>query len=722
MMFPCINNIYKIKKIINVKSKRFSKYFFSEPFIFNFENLENLKKIKDPSVNDYSSQKINEDKHIEQNQELPKTSNVDNVKGYNHLIDIYTSFDKDALKKTRKVYNIVERKLRKFENTPLNKYFYIFYKNEKYLSEVEIIHIVYLALKNRKCHLLDKDEQININIDADIIFNQEQLNKTRNDNNLEDISCNTSVNSYDIKESKVEYDVQNKVCEKYNSYDNNNNNNNNNILESYNTRNVSYEENIKNDIPNNLDNIKEIKTNALNTINHNNNNKYNNIKIDEKGQNDYIYKLLYILNNKLKLNKNYIIKFTIKDIYKLSYCQHHYHIYYNNFIPLYLCAFLKREINYIKQNKNIYQIKDENQLDFLLNLLILEKKNLNTYFFHILYDYLFHVIKKENLYNITCKHVCLLLNINRFESTKYDMFFFLRMERDKDIMRKLSLKDINYLLFYQLKNEINIVKNVDTTNKLKSINDIHNNNNNFNYMNNFCIKWLSLFFSTIINKCILMNNSQINLEIIQNIHLLSQILLHYDYSKQYFNIYDKYLELIYNLYSYMNIRVNNFVENIKNNNININFFITLSLALSVIKSNININDNFYRIKYYKQNILYKKDITQVMYICDNNLVGHINTYIPFDDNFLYSYILDKLKNIYSYHENGTNYIYILKDLKQNYSYNISKDDMLVQQHDLSTDKKNIKNKIDNYYKNKQKIIHDSIDKKDNNNNIYITRG
>lgn len=100
-----------------------------------------------------------------------------------------------------------------------------------------------------------------------------------------------------------------------------------------------------------------------------------------------------------------------------------------------------------------------------------------------------------------------------------------------------------------------------------------------------------------------------------------------------------------------------------------------------------------------------------MYICDNNLVGHINTYIPFDDNFLYSYILDKLKNIYSYHENGTNYIYILKDLKQNYSYNISKDDMLVQQHDLSTDKKNIKNKIDNYYKNKQKIIHDSIDKK-----------
>ncbi|SOV75007.1 conserved Plasmodium protein, unknown function [Plasmodium sp. gorilla clade G3] len=743
MMFPCINNIYRIKKIINVKSKRFSKYFCSEPFIFNFENLEDLKKIKEPNVCDSSSQKINENKNIEENQHLLKSSSNDNIKGYNHLIDTYTNLDKDALKKTRKVYNFVERKLRKFENTPLNKYFYIFYKNEKYLSQVEIIHIVYLALKNRKCHLLIKDDQININIHTDIIFNQEQLNKTIKDNNIEDISCNIDVNSFNIKESKVDYYDKNKICRNYNSYDNN-------ILDTYDTGKVSYEKNIKNDIPNNLDNIKEIKINGLyTTINHDNNTNYNNIKIDEKGQNDYIYKLLYTLNNKLKLYKNYIINFTIKDIYKLSYCQHYYNIHNNKFIPLYLCAFLKREINYIKQNKNLYQIKDQNQLDFLLNLLILEKKNLNTYFFHILYDYLFNIIKKENLFNITCKHVCLLLNINRFESTKYDMFFFLHMERDKDIMRKLSLKDINYLLFYQLKNEINIVKKVDRTNTTENISDIYNNNNNINC----CMKWLSLFFSNLINKCIHLNNSEINLEIIQNIHLFSQILLHYDYSKQYFNIYDQYLELIYNVYSYINIRVNNFVQNIKNvktNNFNINFFITLSLALSVIKSNININDNFYvflfyiindgnmkhidvnhwiyilyfihfcnfkRNNYYKQNILYKKDITNVMYICDNNPVGYMNTYIPCDDNFLYSYILDKLKNMYCYHKKCTNDIYILKDLKQNHSYNITKDDTHVQEDNLSTDKENIKNKIDNYNTNKQTIIDDCIKK--NNNNIYM---
>ncbi|KYO01218.1 hypothetical protein PGSY75_0705200 [Plasmodium gaboni] len=745
MMFPCINNIYRIKKIINVKSKRLCNYFFSEPFIFNFENLESLKKIKQPTVNDSSSQKINQDKHIEEYEERLKNysctttnSSSDNIKGYNNFIDDYSNFDKDALKKTRKVYNIVERKLRKFENTPLNKYFYIFYKNEKYLSELEIIHIVYLALKNRKYHLLDKDDQININSHTDIIFNKEQLNKTPNHNNIEDISYNIDVSSYNIKESKVEYYDKNKVCEKYNSYDNN-------ILEAYDTGNVSYEENIKNDIPNNLNNIKEIKTKELYTTNHDNNNNnyyYYNIKIEEKGENDYVYKLLYTLNNKLKLYQNYIINFTIKDIYKLSYCQHYYNLYNNKFIPLYLCAFLKREINYIKQNKNIYEIKDHNQLDFLLNLLILEKKNLNTYFIQILYDYLFNIIKKENLFSITCKHVCLLLNINRFESTKYDMFFFLHMERDKDIMRKLSLKDINYLLYYQLKNEINIVKNVDTTNNTENLNDTYNYNNNnniCNYNNNnfYCMKWLSLFFGTIINKCTHMNNSEINLEMIQNIHLFSQILLHYDYSKQYSNIYDTYLELIYNVYSYINLKVNNFVQNIKNNNFNINFFITLSLALSVIKNNININDNFYvflfylindkKIKhmdvnhwiyilyfihfcnfkrniYYKQNILYKKDIMKVIYICDNNHVGHMNTYIPFDDNFMYSYIMDKLKNIYSYHEKGTNDIYIFKDLKQNYSYNITNNHKHVQEDNLSIDKENGKKKMDIYHTKKAIII------------------
>ncbi|CRG98386.1 conserved Plasmodium protein, unknown function [Plasmodium relictum] len=595
-MLNLTKKIYKIKKLFHVKYIKTYEKFYNEHFIFNFENIENLKKLKETK----------EDAILLSNTQKKKKDILED------------NIDKKKLKKTRKVLALLRNRLKNFDKIPLNRPFYILYKNIDCLSEVEIINILYSAIKNRKYYTLKEQENNNITNKNNYINNNKYLN---------DISY---VDIYPV-ETK-EYDIYSLEKENESSHNGNcinteqNGNyivNKNNCLDNINEENVSY-----------IDNKEE---NARNLSNKN----------VRKNENDYVYKLLFRINKKLIRNKT-VSNLDILHIYKLSYSLNFYKINTHNFISLYLSYFLKKEIKIILENKEECKIKNDSELDFLLNLLIIENKNLKTYFFNLLYDYLFAIIKND-LFNLSYKNVCLLLNINNFEKNTYDNFFFLVLNKNKEIKKKITLTDINYFFFYQIKNNINLP-----------------------------------FFDDLIEECV---KSNVNSKLIQNIHLLSLLLLHYNYSKCYFSIYDKYVEIVFNMYSYLIKNIKMFLENkrIEEEILNIKFLISFSLALSLIRNNLYLNEEFYIFilylvnnkelnnddliillnfiifcnfkndLYYKRNLLYcdKKKIT---YIYDGD-----KKYILFDYNDLSFYLYENLKKNYLYEETKYNKNEILKN-------------------------------------------------------------
>ncbi|CRG98022.1 conserved Plasmodium protein, unknown function [Plasmodium gallinaceum] len=581
-MFNLRKNIYRFKKLLYVKYIKTSEQIYNEYFIFNFENVENLKKLKDTNKNE--------------------TLLENTQKERNDILGI--NIDKKKLKKTRKVLALVQKKLKNYEKTPLNRLFYILYKNTDCLSDFEIINILYLAIKNRKYYLLKEEE------------NNNDINKNSY-NNLNDNKYLSDISYVDIYSVKANHD---------------------DIYSLDKENEISFNDELNTNIYNTHKNNNHIvrKDKHLNNVNEENVTQTSNINI-KKNENDYVYKLLYLIKNRLLRNKT-VINLNILHIYKLSYSLKFYKINTNNFISLYLSYFLKKEIDRMCENKNECEIKNDFELDFLLNLLIIENKNLKTYFFNLLYDYIFAIIKND-LFNLSCKNICLLLSLNHFEKSIYDNFFFMILNKKREIKNKITLTDANYFFFYQIKNKINLP-----------------------------------FFDDLIEICV---KSNINSKLIQNIHLLSLLLLHYDYSKLYFHIYDNYVELIFNMYSHLLKNIKIFLEDKKINkeDLNINFLISFSLSLSIIRNNLYFNENFFIFVlylvnnqelnnndliillnfinfcnfkneiYYKRNPLYNEKKKNYVYIYDSN-----KRYMLLDCNDISYYIYEILKKNYLYED------------------------------------------------------------------------
>ncbi|SCN59325.1 conserved Plasmodium protein, unknown function [Plasmodium chabaudi chabaudi] len=631
--------------IIHTRGIKISKKLYSEFFIFNFENVENLKKIKETSP----TITIN---HLPQNADENKKDEKKNQLYENIL-------DKSRLKKTRKVLSLVKNKLINYEQIYLNKYFFIFYKNIDCLLDFEIINIVYLAVKYKKYNLLRNIDNNNVNYGVTTNKYSNYLTHvgdTLSSAIVEDISDHVitrgNVSSLDIRDSDFQED---------NTFEKETNDSTHNILNDR--------------INTELDNRpKSIQQNSV---------KKKNI--------DYVQMFLYEFI-KLLREKKKKINVTIFDLYKLTYSIDYYKMCMgqkkilnkNNkgsanidisFIITYLCVFLKNEIYNVRENNNKNQIKNEKDLNNLLNILIMGQNSLNIYFFNLFYDYLFMILKK-NTYPLSIKNICLLLQINNFEKTQYDPFFFSilfnnqknrkNQDRNKydqknyvDIVTKtpFTLKDINYLFFYQLKNNV-----------------IYNNSSFNIYLVNTLLK------------------SEINsFEFVQNVELFSLMLLHYDYSSLYFNeIYEKYVELIYKMQLYSREmsrhvinqdKINSCHYKFENKNektniyLNIKFISTFSLALYIIRNNLRINEEFYLYIFYLfnnyyhlltpyeyvifLNFIYYSNLKNEQYFSKNNLYKNMRRffissginnmeYLPIDDNIFFSCIYKKIQRMYSY--------------------------------------------------------------------------
>ncbi|SCO59460.1 conserved Plasmodium protein, unknown function [Plasmodium berghei] len=645
-----ISNVKNV--IIHTRGIKISKKLYSEFFIFNFENVENLKKIKETSptiTTNYLPPNGDENKKDE------KKFLYENI------------LDKSRLKKTRKILSLVKNKLINYDQIYLNRYFFIFYKNIDCLLDFEIINIVYLAVKYKKYHLLRNIDDNNNNVNYGVTTNNNSNNITHhsdtlNSGNVEDISDHIITQRNEINQESIIYsDIRDSDFLGDNTFGKEQKDNTHNM--------------VNNRINTELDKPPKLM-------------KQNNVK---QKSIDYVqiflYKFIKLLREKKKK-----INVTIFDLYKLTYSINYYKMCVvqkkilnkNNkgnvnldisYIITYLCVFLKNEIYNIHENNSKNQIKNEKDLNNLLNILIMGQNNLNVYFFNLFYDYLFMILKK-NTYPLSIKNICLLLQINKFERTQYDPFFFFLLFNNQknrknedinkydqkisvDIITKtpFTLKDINYLFFYQLKNNV-----------------IYNNSSFNIYLINTLLK------------------SEINsFEFIQNVELFSLMLLHYDYSNFYFNeIYEKYVELIYKMQLYNremprhvinNDEINRCHYKFENKNektnvyLNIKFISTFSLALYIIRNNLRINEEFYLYIFYLfnnyshlltpyeyvifLNFIYYSNLKNEQYFRKNSLYKNtskffINSgtndmeYLPIDDNIFFLCVYKKIQRIYSY--------------------------------------------------------------------------
>ncbi|GAW78891.1 hypothetical protein, conserved [Plasmodium gonderi] len=632
------------KKLIQGSGiKTSSKLFNNECFIFNFDDIENLKKLKERNTESFVAQ-------IETNKEK-----------YEQVLD------KNKLKKTRKLFKFIQKKLSTYEETPLNKFFFIFYKNVDCLAEVEVIDLLYLAVKNKKFYAQQRDISQNYD-NEDVnrwdvsIFGENDLTK----NQIEDISDHIGTYSDEVNECNINFLKDKKLGDK-----NERSSPNEGILDwkDYAHNKSSYFK-YPSGVTTRLDTtnceVAIVKNNTTNCYtlgeeervedikNYNSIHRNGNIK---KINVDYVLRLLSSFKDSLRKGKsgkwNMI---NLLDVYKLSYCLRYYKmVEEDNFITSYICAFLKKEIYYINQKSKKYEIQNDEQLNILLNILIIHYKNLKGYFFNLLYDYLFSVLK-SNIFNLSTKNICLLFHVNNFEMNKYDPFFFFLLRGKKAPSPTpslvLTMADVNYLLFYQLKN--------GTVWSIPSLDHL--------------IKYLA-------------HSSEISSEKQQNIFLLSLLLLQYEYSKKYScDSYDKYVEIIYHMYSYLMKNLKIFLENKekRETSLNIPFLTTFSLGLYLIRNNLHFNNEFYlfllylitnsaqtmiihdyiallnfiqfyKIKnefYYSRNSLYYED-KRCFYMYDHEMRNQ-HRYLPLNWEQLSRYIYECLKVIYSFEEKKYN--------------------------------------------------------------------
>ncbi|ETB60470.1 hypothetical protein YYC_02753 [Plasmodium yoelii 17X] len=711
-----ISNVKNV--IIHTRGIKISKKLYSEFFIFNFENVENLKKIKETSPTITTN-------HLPQN--------VDENKKDEKKLQLYENIlDKSRLKKTRKVLSLVKNKLINYEQIYLNRYFFIFYKNIDCLLDFEIINIVYLAVKYKKYQFLrniDDDNNVNYGVATNNYYNNlTHQSDTLNSVTVDDISDHIITQRNEINQENIIYsDIKNSNFLEDNTFEKEQNDNTHNML-------------------NNVINTELDKSPKLMQQNNVKQKSIDYVQI-------FLYKFIKLLREKKKK-----INVTIFDLYKLTYSINYYKMCMgqkktlnkNNkgnlnidisYIITYLCVFLKNEIYNIHENNNKNQIKNEKDLNNLLNILIMGQNNLNVYFFNLFYDYLFIILKK-NIYPLSIKNICLLLQINKFEKTQYDPFFFFlifnnqKYRKNEDINKydqknsvdiitktPFTLKDINYLFFYQLKNNV-----------------IYNNSSFNIYLINTLLK------------------SEVNsFEFIQNVELFSLMLLHYDYSNFYFNeIYEKYVELIYKMQLYSremsrhvinHDEINSYHYKFENKNektniyLNIKFISTFSLALYIIRNNLHINEEFYLYIFYLfnnyshlltpyeyvifLNFIYYSNLKNEQYFRKNNLYKNttkffINTgtndmeYLPIDDNIFFLCIYKKIQRIYLYNndvdlKNGSN-------IHHYTNFNSKMCNIMPVQIINNTENESYNNKLGN-----DKLIEDKSNIENKNKNDIITK-
>ncbi|KJP89312.1 hypothetical protein AK88_00974 [Plasmodium fragile] len=647
----------KLKRLIPTRGVHTSARLFTyDHFIFNFDDVENLKKLKELKTEPFVVQTQTK-KHK-----------------YEHILD------QNKLKKTRKLLILIRKKLINCEQTPLNRFYFIFYKNVDCLSEAEVIDLLYLAVRNRKYYAQQGHVQSGFDSEAggphdggnnSIIGEGSHFSR----NNVQDISDHVYTNVSYAKDITVD-----------NWHGEHLGGENQRANEDCTPGGVDPEwgEDVNNDECSRLKckqggSIAESSgtTNCLVTMEEDGLDPKNDHKYTQKSATfkrrdvDYVLRLLSSLRNSLRERKIVMENtMTLLDVYKLSYCLRHYRmVEMDNFIVTYICALLKKEINHLNQNRSDYEIRDDEQLNILLNVLIIHHKKLKGHFFNLLYDYLFAVLKR-GIFSLSCKNICLLLQVNNFQVNKYDPFFLSLLGREHPLSQtvprriaremvnsspttaSLSLADINYLLFYQLENG-----GMRDTPRFDLLTDL------------------------------LANTPEMTSQKIQNVHLLSLLLLRCDYSKKYAReTYDKFVEIVYHMYSYLRKNMNSLLENKKKREhlLNVRFLKTFSLALSLIGTNLHVNDelclfvlylitnpeqtltirdyidllkisNFYNFQkelYFNRNALYCEDKT-CFYIYAS--ADH-QRYPPLNWESLSSYIYECLKVVYSFEEEGRNWI------------------------------------------------------------------
>ncbi|EUD66685.1 hypothetical protein C922_03010 [Plasmodium inui San Antonio 1] len=651
----------QLKRLIRGRGVKTSvRHLTYEHFIFNFDDVENLKNLK--KIKEISAEPL----------VVPTQTKKDK---YEHILD------QSKLKKTRKLLILVRKKLINYDQTPLNRFYFIFYKNVDCLSEAEVIDLVYLAVRNRKYYAHKGDVQSGFDTEAGGVYdggNNSIIGKGNHfiKNDVEDISDHVHTNVSDANDIAIhtwknehlggDNQEANEGCAPRGEdpewgYEANNDESSRlkckqgGSIAQNGTANwlVPLEED-------GMDSRKDHKNNQKST-----NSKRRNV--------DYVLRLLSSLWNSLRERKTVMEdKITLLDVYKLSYCLRHYRmVEWDSFIVTYICAFLKKEINHINQNRSDYEIRDDEQLNILLNVLIIHYKKLKGHFFNLLYDYLFAVCKR-GIFSLSCKNICLLLQVNNFQVNKYDPFFLSllggeattsvttprRMEGEmvntSATTASLTLVDVNYLLFYQLKNGA-----MRDTPRFDLLTDS------------------------------LANTPEVTWQKVQNVHLLSLLLLRYEYSKRYaIETYDKFVEIVYHMYSYVRRNMNTLLGNKKKreNILNVRFLKTFSLALSLIGNNLQVNDelclfvvylltnpkqtmtiedyiyllkishfyNFQKELYFSRSALYCEDKT-LFYIYHGG-GGDQQGYLPLNWERLSSYIYECLKVIYSFEEEGRTWI------------------------------------------------------------------
>ncbi|SBT75123.1 conserved Plasmodium protein, unknown function [Plasmodium ovale] len=613
-------NLCRVKKLIRVHGIITSnKFCNNESFIFNFENVENLKKIKEPITE-------------------PSFSQTDVERRRN---DIYiNSLDKYRVKKVRKVLTLVKKKLKNYEHIPLNRHFFIFYKNIDCLLEEEVIHILYLALKNRQCHShTGKSNDIDNGFTTDSNPSQ--------GGGISGGKADVMTHNYtvdDISDHLFPWENETKEgisgCTMRENFE----------LISGKTVNNShlYGENKGEDVQRHILRTEvEVEGHAENDIAHTNTEGINKpISVD------YVRSLLFRLMELLRGEKA-VCNLSLVDMYKLSYCMRYYNADNgkSNFMPLYVCSFLRREIDIIYRNDDNHEIKQSEQLDILLLLLAMQRRSLKGPFFSLLYDYIFAILK-SGLFRLSCKNICLLLHVRNFDRSKYDSFFFLLFhKKEKEKKRYMTLTDINYLLFYQMKNSVMI------------------KDPSFQY--------------EMMDK-ILTSSHTNTMEVVPNMQLISLLLLHYDFSKKVFNgIYEKYVEVVYNMYSYLISLMNRFLQKAdsKGKRADIQLMLSFSLALYIIRNNLYLSEEFYLYLfslicnyahtlttneyimvlnlvyycdyknevYYRRNPLYAER-KKCLYVYDNMEEGREFHYSPFDPKHISVHIYKHIKRAYEYKE------------------------------------------------------------------------
>ncbi|ANQ05692.1 Uncharacterized protein PCOAH_00000450 [Plasmodium coatneyi] len=652
--------VSKFKRLIPARGvKTSSKHLTYEHFIFNFDDVENLKKLKGLNTKP--------ERLVVQTQTKKDR--------YEHISD------QSKLKKTRKLLILIRRKLINYEQTPLNRFYFIFYKNVDCLSEAEVIDLLYLAVRNRRYYAQQGDLESAFDTEAGGVYaggNNSIIGQgshlTRN--NVQDISDHVYTNVGDAKDIVIhnwknqnhggENEKANEGCAPGGEdpeWGDDANNDESSLLKCKEGGSIA-----QNGTANWVVAMDEDGINAA--ADH----KYTEKRTNFKRRNvDYVLRLLSSLRDSLRERKIVMENtMTLLDVYKLSYCLRHYRMVEgDSYIVTYICALLKKEISHINQNRSGYEIRDDEQLNLLLNVLIIHHKKLKGHFFNLLYDYLFAVLK-GGIFSLSCKNICLLLQVNNFEVSKYDPFFLSllggeatpsvtapsnmarEMVSTSQTSTPLTMADVNYLLFYQLKN------------------DTMRGTPRFDLLTDH-----------------LVNTPEMTSQKVQNVHLLSLLLLRCDYSKKYASeTYDNFVEIVYHMYSYLRKNMNSLLGNKKKREslLNVRFLRTFSLALSLIGNNFHVNDelclfvlylvtnpeqtltiqdyidllkishfyNFQRELYFSRNALYCED-KPCFYICGSGC-GNQQGYLPLNWERLSSYIYECLKVIYSFEEEGKTWI------------------------------------------------------------------